>query len=251
MVKSFWSIVNDVIRRSDVVLEVLDARMPELTRNEKVERFCAIINKPIIFILNKADLIPLKTIMSVRNKFRGKDYIFISSKDFTGISKLIVKIKTNIKQDIINVAVIGYPNTGKSSLINLLTKKGRARTSSESGFTKGVQLIKAKAGLNVFDTPGVIPIDEKDEVKLGLMSSISPDKLKDPDIVAYELIKLFKDNNPKALESAYGIDTDQEPEDIIIEIGKNNNLLLKGGVIDEKRACIKLLRDWHKGKIRL
>ena len=168
-----------------------------------------------------------------------------------GIIDLIGVIKSKLKKEKIKVVIMGYPNTGKSTLINRLSKGARARVSSESGFTKGMQLIAGKANLLLMDTPGVVPYEERDELLLGLMSGISPSKLNDPDIVAYEILNILKKNNPSAIKEAYGLDTELEPEEMLIELGKKNNLLMKGGIADERRAAIKLISDWHKGKIRL
>ena len=86
---------------------------------------------------------------------------------------------------------------------------------------------------------------------MGLVSGVSPAKLEDPELVVYELIEMFKKNNPFALQDAYGIDPNQETEDIINEIGKNSNMLKKGGIVDERRVSIQIIIDWHKGKIKL
>ena len=136
-------------------------------------------------------------------------------------------------------------------MINKLSKGGKASTSSESGFTKGLQLITGKGNLRLVDTPGVVPFQDRDEVMLGLVSGISPSKLKDPDIVAYKLVRIFIRANPFVLEKAYDIDTKLSPEDFLIELGKKRNMVIKGGIVDERRAAIQFLIDWHKGKIRL
>ena len=100
------------------------------------------------------------------------------------------------------------------------------------------------------DSPGIIPFEANDEIRLGLISGISPEKLEDPDIVAEELIKLLKINNPKAIGRAYGIDINKSPEKIILDFGKKRHMLIKGGKIDIRKAAIQLLIDWHKGKIK-
>ncbi len=249
MKKGYWITVKDIIRKSDIVLEILDARLPELTRIRKMEEYASFYKKPVILVINKADIVSGTTIKNIKKQYQNSDYVIVSTKLSKGITDLIKKIKIKTKIENIRVAVIGYPNTGKSSVINRLSKGGRARTSSESGFTKGSQLIAGKANLRLFDTPGVVPFRERDEVRLGLVSGISPFKLKDPDIVAYKLIKIFMRTNPFALEIAYGIKASSE--DFLIEFGRKNNMLIKGGIIDEKRAAIQLLNDWHKGKIKL
>ena len=251
MKKGFWVVVNDIIRRSDVVLEVLDARMPELTRVKKLEDDAIKYGKKLIFVINKIDLVSSSTIKSIIEKYAGLDYIMISSKSPKNINDLIKLIKTKIRAKVIRVAFIGYPNTGKSSLLNTLSKHGRAKSSAESGFTRGIQLIAGKAGLMLIDTPGVVPFEDRDELRLGLVSGISPSKLDDPDLVAYKLIDMFKQSNSNAFKEVYGVDVSLDTDELLIEIAKKMNMFRKGGVADEDRAARQLLSDWHKGKIKL
>lgn len=251
MKKGFWIVVQEVIRKSDIVLEVLDARMPDLTRIRKFENYAKMHGRIVILVINKIDIVSEDALNNIKKKYENLDYVLVSSKMFKGITTLITLIKSKIKKDKIKVSIIGYPNTGKSFLINKLSKRGRARTSSESGFTKGLQLIVGRSGLMLVDTPGVVPYGDRDEIRLGLVSGISPSKLKNPDLVAYELIKMFCRNNPRALEKEYKINANQKMEEILEEIGKNRNMLKKKGLVDEKRAAIQLLNDWHKGKISM
>src|SRR3989344_458371 len=213
MKKGYWIVVKDIIRKSDIVSE---AALEKITAS-----------------------------------YKNYNYVVISAKFSNGIYNLIKKIKTIAKAENAKVAVIGYPNTGKSSLINRISKGGKAPTSLESGFTKGLQLISGRGHLKLFDTPGVVPFSHRDDVKLGLVSGISPSKLKDPDIVAYELIHIFMRDSPSELEKTYGIREKLSPEDFLVELGKKWHMLMRHGIIDEKRAAVKLLSDWHKGIIRL
>ncbi len=251
MKKGFWTVVKDIIRKADIVLEVLDARLPELTRIRKMEKIASICKKPVILVINKADIVSGAALKKLKKQYKDSNSIIISTKLSKGINMLVKKIKDETKTGNTIVAVIGYPNTGKSSLINQLSLGGKARTSSESGFTKGLQLIAGKNNLRLFDTPGVVPFSDRDELRLGLVSSISPSKLKDPDMVAVKLLKIFMMANPSALEEAYGIDGKLSPDEFLTEFGKKRNMLIKGGIVDERRAAIQLLIDWHKGKIKV
>ena len=251
MKKGFWIVVKDMIRKADVILEILDARMPELTRNKKLEKYAATLGKRLILVINKIDIVSPNTIESIERRYSGQDYALVSSTLGKGMDQFIRLIKGKTKKEAFKVAVIGYPNTGKSSLINRLSKGGKAKTSLESGFTKGMQLIKGKSDIMLVDPPGVVPYGARKEIMLGLTSAISPDKLNDPEAVAYELLNIFKKNNPTALEKEYGLNAGLSPEELLLEFGKKRNMLAKKGMVDERRAAIQLLTDWHKGKIRL
>jgi ribosome biogenesis GTPase A len=251
MKKGFWLVVKETVRKADVVLEIIDARMPDTTRNEELEKNIKYYGKRLILVFNKADIVSQDTRNSIKKNYASVDHAIVSTKNGKGVGPLIKMIKSKSKKDNLRIAMIGYPNTGKSSLINRLSKKGRAKTSPESGFTKGIQLIAGKGGIMMFDTPGVVPYEDRKEVILGLSSAISPSKLEDPDIVAIELLKIFKENNPIALEKEYGLDTSLTPDELLSEFGKKRNMLLKGGIVDENRAAVQLLNEWHKGKIRL
>ena len=251
MKQGFWIVVKDMIREADVILEILDARMPDLTRNKRLEQYAAASGKRLMLVINKKDLISENAIRSIEKSYSGRDYALVCSRSHKSISRFIGQIKSKAKKDKLKVAVIGYPNTGKSSLINILSRGGKAKTSLESGLTRGAQFISGRGNLMLIDTPGVVPYEDGEEVLLGLTSAISPDKLNDPESVAYELIGIFKKNNPIALEKEYGLNAGLEPEELLLEFGKKRCMLMKGGVVDERRAAIQLLTDWHNGKIRV
>ncbi|MBU90587.1 GTP-binding protein, partial [Candidatus Woesearchaeota archaeon] len=131
MKQGFWIIAKQIVRDADIVLEVLDARFPNITRISRLEKMA---KEKLILVINKVDLISNKTLDKVKTEFKNSKYVLVSSKNPRSINELIRMIKGK-------VAVIGYPNTGKSTLINKLSSGGRAKTSSESGFTQGKQLI--------------------------------------------------------------------------------------------------------------
>ncbi|MFH0868578.1 MAG: GTPase [Candidatus Woesearchaeota archaeon] len=241
MKQGFWAVAKKIVRDADVVLEVLDARFPNITRISRLEKMA---KGKLILVINKADIVSEKTLDKIENEFKNSKHVLVSSKNSRNISSLIKLIEGK-------VAVIGYPNTGKSTLINRLSSGGRAGTSSESGFTHGKQLISGRKGVMLMDTPGIVPFEGRDEVRLGLVSGISPSKLEDPDLVATKLIDIFKKNNCLEFGEYYGVDMSLDSYSILLEIGKKRHMLLKKGEIDERRAAILVLEDWHKGKIKL
>ncbi|MFH0711029.1 MAG: GTPase, partial [Candidatus Aenigmatarchaeota archaeon] len=185
MIHNFWRIMDKVIYESDIILEVVDARMPNLTRNEKLENKIRRERKFLIIVMNKADLITGRMKINFLRRFRPNEAIFVSCKDRVGIptlKEMIFDLAKRVRyKDYIRVGVIGYPNTGKSSLINSLVGfKEVARTSPIAGFTTGVQWVRGRGKIMFLDSPGVIPSDEKDEAEQALMSIIDPNKLKDP-----------------------------------------------------------------------
>lgn len=252
----FWKIVDKVIYESDIILEVIDARMPNLTRNKKVEDRIRRKRKFLILVINKSDLITRKMRMNFLREFKSKEIIFVSCKRRIGISALkemIFKLAKKGRQwKYIKVGVIGYPNTGKSSVINVLVGKSVARTSPVAGLTRGVQWLRGEDNIMFYDTPGVIPLDDRDEIEQALMSVIDPNKIVNKTLAAIRIIELFLDYNKRSLEKFYDvkIETDDTFE-ILLEIGKRKNFLTKGGKVDEVRTALTIIRHWQRGNLLL
>ena len=250
------SIINRVIEEADIILEVLDSRFIKKTRNFEIEKKAKKLGKIIIYIFNKSDLININKIKLDMELERLKPNLFLSSKERRGYANLkkIIKIESKkLKQEFVNIGVVGYPNTGKSSLINLLTRKSAVKTSSEAGYTKGMQKIKLSKGLYLIDTPGIIPILEKSStsiknlVKHSQIGAVTWDKAKDPELVVDRLMKEY----PGVLEKYYKIKAKMDSEFLIENLGKKLNYLKKGNLVDEVRTAKQILKDWQEGKIRI
>ena len=247
--------VKDVIARADIVLEVIDARFPDETRNNDAEREVVRSKKPLILVLNKCDLVSRDILERTKSRLsKIAPTVFVSCKDRLGTTMLLHCIlqHTDIRGRDILVGVIGYPNTGKSTVINILAGRHKAGTSSISGHTRGVQLVRAGSHIMLLDTPGVIPIDEWDECVQGLLSVKDPTNLKDPVDVAMKIIERFFAENRSALESFYHVKFEGlDSCDALELIGRKLNFLRKKGEVDETRAAVRVVNDWQKGMLRL
>ena len=269
----YWNLIERIIRESDLILEILDARLIELSRNKRVESLAREIGRPLIFVINKSDLVSKKSIKNQLKKLNG-EFVFLSSKRrnserilYTVIRKVFRKYgkrevtergrfdpKPKYKEAVgkIVVGVLGYPNVGKSSIINLLSHKKKVKVTKKAGTTHGIHWIKASNGILLIDSPGVIPLEKDDELRYGLLGARNSEKLKDLELVAGALIKLFMKENKKFFEKFYGIDiVNKDFQSIIEQLAEKKHYLLKKGVFDEHKACILIVRDWQHGKLRL
>src|SRR3989338_6485143 len=247
-------LILKIIRDSDIILEILDARFIEETRNPEIEEQIKKQNKKLIYVLNKSDLL-----LEKKKKINLDYSILISCKERRDIKKLrnLIKILSKkIKKPFgekILVGIIGYPNTGKSSLINLLIGKSSAGVGSEAGFTKGIQKLKLDENIFILDSPGVIPEEqythlEKDKISTQTIAGgRSFSHVKDPEIVVAKLISVY----PQILEKFYDIQTNGDSEILIEELGRKKGFLKKGGFVDEDRTARHILRDWQTGEIRI
>ncbi len=255
--KKYPDIALEVINISDIILEVIDARFIEDTRNREMENLIKSKGKKIIYVINKIDLAEMKKVREVIEAEKLYPYILISCKNRRGSKMLRDKIKieaSRVENDYSRkqVGIIGYPNTGKSSLINLLVGRPSTKTSSEAGYTKNMQKVKLTTGVLLLDTPGVIPSKENSNIsatdlakhaKIGVRTY---DKVKDPEFVVFDLMKKF----PGAFEKYYAIEAAGDVEILIEQLGRKRNFLKKGGEIDDDRTARSILKDWQENRIK-
>jgi ribosome biogenesis GTPase A len=240
----FWRAVNNVIKDANILLEVIDARSVEETRNPEIEDKVRRSGKVLIYVLNKCDLADQKEMEKIKKTMNP--CVFVSCKDYSGIKILKEKIliagkRINIERP--RVGVLGYPNMGKSSIINALNGAGKAKVSSVSGVTRGAQHINAR-GFVLIDTPGVIPYLEKDIVKHSITGIITDSKDPEGDVLKIMESKIG------LLENHYGVPIIDDKEETLEAISKKLNLLIKGGKADIFKTSQRILKALRDGIIK-
>ncbi len=240
---NYWRLVNEVIDEADILLLVIDSRMPELTRHKEIEMKIQQRNKKLLYILNKSDLVLKGDMENIKKEFQP--CIFVSSTKRLGGTLLFKKIMELSKGENCIVGVLGYPNVGKSSVINLLKGQKSASVSPHSGHTKSIQFVRAKRKIKLIDTPGVLPFNEKDIEKQVLIGSKNPEHLKEPDYFAMKLIEM----KPQMFEKYYNLIYEGDAYDFLEKVALKSNVLIKGGLPDMHRIARQLLYDWQRGKV--
>jgi len=282
-------VMRNVIEISDIVLEILDARFVEESRNLVVEEDVLKSGKKLIYVFNKCDLVSLRKLEKNLPRWM-RPYVFVSATAGIGLGDLKSRIKMEAKRILagrksevgekgenwkrVHVGGIGVPNAGKSSVINFVTRKGVAKVGGKAGFTKGMQKIRMSENILILDTPGVIPESRYTTEKKGFAADVkigarSYGDVRDPEgAVAYLIMapepvdaeNLTEDEiaaidecerNARAIDGFYGIDARGNVEVLVEELGRKKGFLGKGGVVDEDRAARLVLRDWQSGAIKV
>jgi ribosome biogenesis GTPase A len=247
----YWSSVIGAIKYADIVLFVLDARMPELSRNKDLEERIESLNKKVLLVFNKVDLISKDVLTKLKKEY--PEAFFVSGYKTFSMDKLRLALLAEAEkfpEKKLNVGIVGYPNVGKSVITNVLSRSRKTKVSSKAGTTKGNQWADSSE-FRITDSPGVLSYGD-DELKLGVLGAKNPEKLKNPEHVATEIIKILLNNDPKDLEENYNIKiTEKDEYEILLQIGKSKNFLKKGGLVEEARTALMIIRDWQTGKLKI
>lgn len=294
--KQFDKIFKSVIDSSDVILYVLDARDPENTRSKKIEEtILQTQGKRLILLLNKVDLVP-DLIVKQWLDFLGSSFPTIpikgtnsanNSKSFNKkltsnvtANQLLLALKAYAQKSnlhrAITVGVIGYPNVGKSSIINSLTSQHSNKSKiacpvgNQAGITRTLREIKIDNKLKIIDSPGIVFPEnsnkkinslknKKDyEAKLAILSAIPEKQIEDPVYAVGYLLKKISKNTEMAesfksfykLPAIGSIDLDDFTKKVLIQIARSQGRLGKGGIPNlHASACI-VLKDWRDGKFQ-
>lgn len=274
MAKTRRQIAED-LKMIDVVVEILDARIPMSSQNPDIRQITQ--NKKKIIVLNKYDL-------SDKNKTerwieyftqKGQKVVLADSLTGKGVNETVRQIQKVMEEDMqkmadkgrigrkIRVMIVGIPNVGKSSFINRIAKKTSAEVGNKPGVTKQKQWIRINEKIELLDTPGVLwPKFESQKVAMNLaITGTIKDDILDLVEVAYTLTKFMLENYKENLLQRYSLEEkkideilqqDQAENENIYEImqliGRRRGAIL-GGNIDDERTAKLILDDFRSGKL--
>ena len=268
--------ITDDLKLVDVVIEILDARIPISSQNPEIKQILR--GKKKIIALNKSDLADDRYNAEWVNQFskEGNIALLTDSNTGKGVDEVIKKVQKVMEEDLqksaekgrigrkIKVMIVGIPNVGKSSFINRIAKKNSAEVGNRPGVTRQKQWIRINNDIELLDTPGVLwPKFENDDIALNLAytGTIKDDLLEITEI-AYCLTKFLLQNYKQRLIERYSMTEDQidsilsqEQEEnqniyeIMQLIGKKRGAIVSGGNIDDEKTSKIILDDFRSGKL--
>lgn len=261
--------IKDVLKLLDIVIEVVDARVPMSSRNPELKDIVG--NKPRIILLNKCDMADANETKRWIEFYDGQGIkaIAIDGKSGKGVSKIFPCVRSVLDKKIqewnkkgmnrrgIRMMIIGIPNVGKSTIINRLVPNAKAKAKAEDrpGVTRGNQWFTLNNGFEILDTPGILwPKFQDREVGLHLaFTGAIKDQVMDIEELAVELIKFLMSNYREKFFERFKI-SDSEVEglieyDILQLIGKKRGMVMRGGSVDTQRAAVMLLDEFRAAKI--
>jgi len=258
--KKTREMIQQNLKMVDLVIEVVDARIPVSSRNPIIDDIVG--NKKRIIILNKSDLSDKQANDAWAEYFKKDGNLVVTMNCMVGggVNQLLKVLekeqdKKNAEKAVkkpLRMMIVGVPNVGKSSLINRLTGKKSAQVGDRPGVTRGKQWLTLKNGMQLLDTPGILwPKfeDPKTGINLAYCGSIK-DEIMDIATLAMELIGVLAKDYPDLLMTRYKLDEIQEmPLDNMEAIAMKRGFILPGKRIDYERCAKTVLDEFRSGKI--
>ena len=255
--------MQENIKLIDLVIELVDARIPISSRNPDIDELGK--GKSRIILLNKSDLAdPVwnkKWVEYFSNQ--GMGVLEINSRTGMGIKSIqgLVqevckeKIERDRKRGIVNrpvrAMVVGIPNVGKSTFINSFAGKACAKTGNKPGVTKGKQWIRLNKNVELLDTPGILWPKFEDQtvgLRLAFIGSIK-DEILQTEELASELVKFLNQSYPGVLEEKYTIESSEDNYEVLRRIAESRHCLVRGSELDVEKAAAILLDDFRNGRL--
>lgn len=250
----------------DAVVEIVDARIPESSRNPELDDITS--GKPRIILLNKSDVADQNATRAWMDHFqsRGAFVLSVDCKTGKGLNGFVPLVRKALAERIeqnnakgmsgrpLRLMVVGIPNTGKSSFINRMSSKSKLQVANRPGVTRSNQWVVCGDGIELLDTPGVLwPKFDDPKVgdKLAFIGSIKNDVM-DVETIAVRLLDILKTDYTDRLVERYKVDAsvaDMEPYEVLEAIGRKRGMLLRGNEVDTERAANTLLTEYRSGKL--
>mgnify|MGYP000042047309 CR=1 FL=1 len=255
--------MQEDIKLIDLVIELVDARIPLASRNPDIDELGK--GKARLILLNKSDLADERYNEQWSAYFQKKGFYVVKVnaksgaglKSIQGVIQEACKAKIErdrrrgIKNRPIRAMVVGIPNVGKSTFINSYAGKACAKTGNKPGVTKGKQWIRLNKNVELLDTPGILWPKFEDQrvgLYLALIGAIK-DEILNIDELSLELIKILLSDYPTVLKERYGVEEDAEPPVILGQIAENRKCISKGGELDYSKAAALLIDEFRSGKL--
>lgn len=249
----------------DAVTELLDARVPLSSRNPELNELIA--NKPHIVLLNKCDMADEAASRRWKAWFdgRGTPALAVDCRSGRGLNAygetvrtlLQDKIQSNIEKGMpgraLRMMVVGIPNTGKSSFINRMAGRSRAKVADKPGVTRQNQWFAIGGGIELLDTPGVLwpKFDDPDVgLRLAFIGSVK-DTILDIELIAARFLTIMNENYPERIKERYKLEFPPESEEFerLEMLARKRGMLISGGEPDTERAAVMLLDEYRAGKL--
>ena len=255
--------MQENIKLIDLIIELVDARVPLSSRNPDIDELGK--NKARLIILNKSDLAEERWNEAWTEYFKKKGFhvVKVNSRKGGGVKSVQsviqeackAKIERDGKRGILHrpvrAMVVGIPTVGKSTFINSRAGKAAAKTGNKPGVTKGKQWIRLNKQVELLDTPGILWPKFEDQtvgLRLALIGSIKDEVLQTEELAA-ELIRFLAANYPGVLENKYTITTAPDPYVMLGRIAESRHCLVRGNELDTEKAAMLLMDDFREGKL--
>ncbi|MDO4271286.1 MAG: ribosome biogenesis GTPase YlqF [Eubacteriales bacterium] len=249
----------------DAVCEVVDARIPQVSRNPDMDEIAA--GKPRLMILNRIDLADPAATKTWAKHFRtqGCAVIETDSRAGTGTAQFAAAVRTLLAEKIaqwnekgqvgkaVRVMVVGIPNVGKSTFINRILGRKSAKAADKPGVTRGSQWFRVEGGIDLLDTPGIL-WPKFDDERVGLLLASTGairDDILDVETLGCKLMEILAVRAPQTIVGRYGVEIPEESDflgyELLRQAGKKRGFLLRGGEIDTERMARILLDEFRGG----
>lgn len=259
--------IQSSLKLVDAVAEIIDARIPVSSRNPDLAKL--VQNKPRVILLNKCDMANQTATKMWIDYFKKQNLVAIpvDCKSGRGLDKFAPAVNTVMSHKIarlkekgmvnptIRIMIVGIPNVGKSSFINKMVKKNRAKVEDRPGVTRGNQWYTIAKNLEMLDTPGVLwpKFDDKTVGEHLAFTGAVKDQILDIELLAVRLLDFIKELKPADFITRFKLENEDieniDSYELLKVIGKKRGMLVSGGEIDTERAAIMLLDEFRSAKL--